>query len=74
MAASPQRQAESQADSGQSITLAQVKDEEAQLSALIAKKRAIEKSLSAIESSLFAVEGTYLEESHYGNVVKGYEG
>ncbi len=53
---------------------AQLQIAEADLLSLLTRKRQLEKSLSSIESSIYALEGTYLEESHYGNIVKGFQG
>jgi hypothetical protein len=49
-------------------------DEESKLTALIAKKIAIQNDLERIESSIYAVESTYLKDGHVGNVVIGFKG
>lgn len=45
------------------------------LATLIQRKMQIEEDLASVEQSIFALEEVYLDEtSHYGNIVKGWEG
>ena len=55
-------------------TLETLKLLETDLYELVQKKIDLEKSLSQIEANIYAVEGAYLEDSLYGNIVRGYEG
>ena len=50
-------------------------DAEEELSALMSRKKEVDRSLAALETQIFALEGTYLEETaQYGNCVRGFEG
>ncbi|KAL2919488.1 Chromatin modification-related protein meaf6 [Polyrhizophydium stewartii] len=54
--------------------MAMLTEAERELADLIAKKRQLDKSLASIEASIYALEGSYLEETQYGNIVRGFEG
>lgn len=45
-----------------------------QLKELLAKKRTLDKNLSAVEEEIYTREGTYLEETPNGNVARGFDG
>eukprot|EP00842_Homolaphlyctis_polyrhiza_P001756 jgi/Hompol1/2581/HPOL_001425-RA len=49
-------------------------DAERELSELLTRKRQLDKNLAGIEASIYALEGSYLEESQYGNIVRGFDG
>lgn len=47
---------------------------ESNLNSLLNSKKNIEKKLLSIESHLFSLEISYLNETNYGNLVKGFDG
>ncbi|KAI8910413.1 histone acetyltransferase subunit NuA4-domain-containing protein [Gorgonomyces haynaldii] len=59
---------------GVTVTEKELKDTERELMDLIAKRKQLENNLSNIETNIHLLEGTYLEETIHGNVVRGYEG
>lgn len=61
-------------DAPKSISLSMLKENETELLELIAGKQGKDKELLNIETQLFQAESNYLEESVYGNVVRGFEG
>jgi chromatin modification-related protein EAF6 len=44
-----------------------------ELKDLIAKKRTVDKSLSALEDTIFKYEGSYLEDTQNGNIIRGFD-
>jgi hypothetical protein len=57
-----------------SISVAYLKEQEKLLLDLITLKKNSDLEISQIESTIFSQESIYLEESLYGNVVRGFEG
>jgi hypothetical protein len=57
----------------QEFTLEDLKQAETQLKELLKKKQQMLKNLDTIENSLYNLETSYIEESNYGNILKGYE-
>ncbi|KAI9004715.1 histone acetyltransferase subunit NuA4-domain-containing protein [Gaertneriomyces semiglobifer] len=43
------------------------------LSDLMARKKAVDKSLMDLERNIYQYEGSYLEETPHGNIIKGFE-
>jgi chromatin modification-related protein EAF6 len=44
-----------------------------ELSAMIHRKKELERNLAALESQIYNVEGRYLEQTPLGNVIRGFE-
>jgi chromatin modification-related protein EAF6 len=51
-----------------------LKEQEKQLLELIAKRAMLERNLGTIESQIYTLEHSYLEETPFGNIVRGFEG
>ena len=64
------------AESGQSqaaYSLHDLAKVEEELQQLLAQKQALNKNLQNIENSLYNLETSYIEDSTYGNIIKGYD-
>lgn len=64
---------EAKNDSSREAKLAEYEKVKKNLKELIAKKRAMDKSLNTLEEQLYKLEGAYLEDTPSGNVVRGFE-
>ncbi|KAK9480173.1 histone acetyltransferase subunit NuA4-domain-containing protein [Lipomyces japonicus] len=40
---------------------------------LISKKKSVDKNLAIVEEQVFKIEGAYLEDTPYGNIIKGFD-
>ncbi|KAJ3252552.1 hypothetical protein HK103_001404 [Boothiomyces macroporosus] len=47
---------------------------EKELTEMLQKKKQLFKNLDSIEQSLYNLETSYIEDSTYGNIIRGYEG
>ncbi|RKP36129.1 histone acetyltransferase subunit NuA4-domain-containing protein, partial [Dimargaris cristalligena] len=56
------------------VTAEILQDAEKELNDLLARKRQVDRNLANLEASIYAYEGTYLEDTHQGNIVRGFDG
>ncbi|KAJ3035922.1 hypothetical protein HDV00_003323 [Rhizophlyctis rosea] len=47
---------------------------ERDLQELISRKKTVDRNLADLERKIYALETSYLEETQYGNIIKGFEG
>lgn len=47
---------------------------ERELEEMLTKRSSLIKNLESIENSLYNLETAYIEETQYGNIIRGYEG
>ncbi|KAJ1962123.1 chromatin modification- protein eaf6 [Dispira parvispora] len=51
-----------------------LKEAETELQDLLVRKRQVDRNLATLEASIYAYEGSYLEDTHFGNIMRGFEG
>ncbi|KAJ1980265.1 chromatin modification- protein eaf6 [Dimargaris verticillata] len=51
-----------------------MKDAEKELLDLLTRKRQVDRNLANLEASIYAFEGSYLEDTTHGNIIRGFEG
>ncbi|KAJ1920993.1 chromatin modification- protein eaf6 [Tieghemiomyces parasiticus] len=61
-------------DTSAKITAETLKDAEKELQDLLTRKRQVDRNLASLEASIYAFEGSYLEDTNQGNIIRGFDG
>ncbi|KAJ3020702.1 Chromatin modification- protein meaf6 [Thoreauomyces humboldtii] len=56
------------------VTPQMLQEAERELQELLSRKKAVDKSLIELERKIYLIEGSYLEDTNHGNIIRGFDG